>query len=259
MSGSRGGFVAAVALTGTLLGACATAPGPVDGQSRATIEMAPPRPRTVYEEIARVREIARRIVIDGEPEDWVGIHSIEDPGEEDIADGAVDIVSLAIAPREEDILVMCRLRDPPYREGARYSVTLDILGDTDPECDVMLLPGGAHAVYLYDEEGTHKAVIETRDVEVAVGSVLEVRIPHGTIGSLLATGGRPAELPLRPWIRARAYSWRGPGTDLGIVDNGPRVASYRLLDHRFELDSPVAVCRWGQRAIDCPVRGLQTS
>jgi hypothetical protein len=228
-----------------LLGVCAIA---LAGEDEA-----PTDPEAaVRARIAEFRNASRSLVTDGRGDDWKKLHSISDP-RGDAKPSDLDIVTVAVAPRAADIVVLVGTATKPETVNGSFLLEVDFLGLSAWDLRVTpLVAGGCIVEFLVDGVARSRESVAT--VESAFGAALEVRIPIPVIATrypesmarALVTGVR------RPWVRVRATSLNAMGA---VVDRGPAVASYLLVDVPGPLDAAAPLPEAHARPVPLPVEG----
>ncbi|HWE35609.1 MAG TPA: M23 family metallopeptidase [Isosphaeraceae bacterium] len=237
-----------------LRAACAMILLAVGGPGRA--EEPGKEDRAIFETIGRVKKVAGKVKIDGKRADWEGIPAFNDPKGDAGGDASRDIVKVAVAPREDDWLVMIATAGTPTRDNGAFYVEVDYFGHEPWDVQVGLLRGGACFLNVYDESNLTWTMGKlVPGVAFAIGNVVEVRIPHRALAEALpkpmaeALSGPGA----RSWVRVRGLTLgRQPGQ---IVDQGAAAASFRLIETPYPLDPPLPRDRKASKAIAMPVEG----
>lgn len=184
-----------------------------------------------------LRPIAAQVQINGSQADWNGIPILTDPNGDAGADSSRDIVGAAIAPREDDLLVLIVTAANPAQEDFAFSLDIDFMSRWRPDVRIDLSRQASHRLTVFPE-GQSETIGTLTGLEVAFGSVVEIRIPYAELARRL-----PSEMvaaltgkAIRSFIRVRPHS-RNSGGD--VVDYGPEVASYRLIQTPYALDPPL--------------------
>lgn len=192
--------------------------------------------------LARVKQAADRIVIDGNGADWAGIPAFR--GSSGRADDASrHIVSVAMAPRAEDLLVLIRTAARPSREDRAFWIDIDLAGASTADFQVGLRSHEPHVLWTFPEgKPAHAGTIA--GLEVAIGEVVEVRIPYRALG---------IAPPARSWVRVAPFTW--DWRTRAFVAWGAAVASFRLSLGDEPLDPPLPRAANGARALPLPLKG----
>jgi hypothetical protein len=238
------------------LGACALF-GLLDraeGQPRREAFTPRPADAPLYRRIAQVRKVAEAVKIDGQEGDWEGIPEFGDPPNDSLGEAARDIVRAAIAPREEELLVLIETAQRPTTEDQAYWLNIDLMGFQADDLQIGLAANGEHTLWIL-EEGQPNVQKTIRGIDVAIRDVVEVRIPYKVLAAALPpamavqlTGERA-----RPAVRVTPFTW--DKRTKRFTDYGPAVACFRLLPTPFPLDPPPPQGIKAVRAIDLPVAG----
>lgn len=203
--------------------------------------------------LATVRVRADAIRIDGKADDWVGIPAFDDP----VGDGgkkpALDATRTAIAPRQDDLLIVLHTAGRPLTLASTYAFDIDLAGSPDAELQVALgKPGAATAlVYAGQPEPQQKPIA---NVQAAVAQVVEVRIPWASMLDLLppALAEEIRQRP-RPWVRVMPLTVDAFARH--FADFGASAASYRLTKTPYDLDPPLPATDEKSLAMPLPVAG----
>jgi len=207
----------------------------------------------VHARIAAVKSIAERIVIDGKGADWQGIPvfggssgAIDDPSRH--------ITAVAIAPREEDLLVMLRTAGRPSLEDLAFWLNVDYMGGQAEDFQLGIAQREPHVLWVYPPgqpatSGTLSAI------QYAIDEVVEIRIPYAVLARALpgpmadALRGAAA----RSWMRVSPFTWNY--RTRAFVAWGAAVASYRLLPGLAPLDPPLPAPGDAARTLPLPLSG----
>jgi hypothetical protein len=212
--------------------------------------------KAIFDRIEQIRKLADKAKVDGKRADWNGIPAFEDPKGDAGGDATRDIVKVAVAPREDDWLILIATAGRPTRDPGAFYVEVDYYGHEPWDVQVGLLPGGQCFLNVYDESNLSWTMGKlVPGVEFVIGNVVEVRIPHRALAAALpkpmaeAFSGPQA----RSWVRVRGLTLgRQPGQ---IVDQGAAAASFRLIETPYPLDPPSPRDRKAAKAIAMPVEG----
>jgi murein DD-endopeptidase MepM/ murein hydrolase activator NlpD len=203
--------------------------------------------------IARVKAIAERIVIDGSDADWAGIPRFTgSSGRTD--DPSRHIVTVAIAPRRDDLLVMLRTAGRPSREDRVFWLDVDFMGASANDFQVGIRSREPHVLWVF-EEGRPVRATSIAGIEVAIGEVVEVRIPQAALAKALPAAMAEAlrGSSARSWVRVSPFTW-DPQTREQVAF-GAAVASFRLSLGDEPLDPPLPRAMSAARALPLPLRG----
>jgi murein DD-endopeptidase MepM/ murein hydrolase activator NlpD len=228
----------------------------VAGGPGARREPFTPRPTdaALYKRIDKARLAAEKIKIDGKGDDWLGIPEFSDPPNDVQSDAGRDIVSAAIAPRADELLIMVRTAQLPSQESHAFWFNIDFMGLQGEDVQIGLSKDGMHTLWIF-EEGKPQSQSQFRGLEVMIHDVVEVRISYKTLAEALPAKMRPfltGELA-RPVVRVTPFSYDARTKQ--FIDYGPAVASFRLLPTPFPLDPPPPKNLKAVKSIELPVNG----
>ena len=193
----------------------------------------------IYAAIDAFRPIAENLVIDGAPGDWIGLpaqpDALELPG-----DPARDIVSVAIAPLEQELALIAELAGTPLSAAGTYGLFIDFARGPRQEVVITLDAGtGVHGLVVFDDLGNVVSSTTLTGLLVALGAAhVEVSVPYAAIAPSLPPTLAAALDPAnhRSWVRASLVSFTAPTVQ---ADLGAPLASYRLLSTPYPLDPPL--------------------
>ena len=199
----------------------------------------------VYAKIEALRPVAAALAIDGDGADWGAIPSLPDPNGDAGGDGSRDITGLAIAPLVDSLAVRITTAAPPSTYDLSFWLYIDYMGREQVDLsEIGLYPGFDDIVWIYPEGGT-PSFHNFHDAALAIGNVVEARIPYATLAAAFndanepyryaALGGPNARSYVRVTVFTRDYSQPG----VPVVDWGPAVASFRLVPTPYTLDPPL--------------------
>ena len=210
----------------------------------------------IYKLIDNLREQSSQIKIDGSSADWKGIPAFKASRETFVDDGSRDIVKVAIAPREDDLLIMIKTRERPSQDPFTFYIRIDFIGQHESDCQIGFGQDGMHRFKVYDEKKNSQIILETsiEGPEIVIGNVVEIRIPFQSLKELLPEKmAKKLDGPrARPWIRVYTFTW-DPKTQK-IADYGPAVASFRLIQTPYPLDPPAPRKIRPEFGIDVPFK-----
>jgi len=226
-------FVSAFAIAASLplIGNAQRSPEQVLASPSASAE-------AIYKKVAQVRRATRDIQIDGRGEDWKQIPSFTLPNTAPGPDPSRKIIRLAIAPLPDALLIMAETAGRPSLEDQAFWFTIDFASPQGRDYQLGLSANGQHSLWIYDQQGAPRSAHLT-GIEWAIGDVVEVRIPYDALAQVLPTGlaSQLTGTKARPWVRVLSHTWDFHTRQ--DVAMGPAAASFRLLDGRFPLDTPV--------------------
>jgi hypothetical protein len=207
----------------------------------------------IYKRIEELRKRSALIKVDGKDADWEGIPYSVSPRGSAQEDLSRKIIKVAIAPRDDDLLVLIVTAGKPSRDDSAFCLSIDFTGDPGEDIILYLSPRGRHVLWI--PVGGTKVGTEWDGAEVAIDDVVEVRIPYDRLARAL-----PPQLAesLRgskrcPWIRVVPYTLKSQKD--GISDYGPAVASYLLIPTPYALDPILPRSGKSLRAVELPVIG----
>ncbi len=224
--------------------------GVADGPGRAYADEA------IYRRIDQLRQAASRILVDGLDRDWVAIPQMTDPRDDAMDDGSRDIVAVAIAPTKKDLCIMVRTAQRPSTERWAFYLDLDLWGGVGDDVRIETDPSRRGTlVRFYGARQELTDPVSLRGMTLIVRRAIEIRINYRDL--LAARPPEIAKLPgsgqMGPWVRMRTLSWNAQ--ERRIVDIGPAVASFRLLETPYPLDPPLPKRPRSPLPIGLPVRG----
>jgi len=228
------------------------AAGPVSPAAAEDPE--PSADRVLWNRIDSLGLLATGLRVDGSAEDWAGFPFFPDEDHAPPAEPALDILRMAVAPRESDLLVVLETAGRPSKEPFVFGLSIDFLGLGAEDAKVLFGAPGAGPFRLMPEDG--KDILDTfRTVEVAVGEVVEIRVPLLLLASRFPGKTGPDFLAgrRRPFVRVRAWSGR-PGAP-AVTDEGPSVGSFLLARTPFPLDPPGPRPGTSARSVGFPLEG----
>jgi hypothetical protein len=215
----------------------------------------------VFAKIEALRPVAAAIAIDGNGSDWGAIPSLSDANEAGL-DAGLDITAVAIAPQADSLVVRIATKGAPSTFDLAFWLYVDYLGQERVDLEIGLYPGFPDIVWTYPEGGTAEFHNFT-DSELAIGSVVEARVPYAQLVATTPPTFPPAMAAAltgpgaRPWLRVTAFTrdYRLPGAP--VIDTGPAVASFRLVPTPYSLDSaPPAAAADPALPMPPPLAGL---
>lgn len=186
----------------------------------------------IYTLIDATRPIAEAVVIDGQGADWAGIPTFSGPTGDAGGDDSRDITGVSIAPLEDALLVRIETAGSPASLGVDFWIHVDFLGQQWLDLEIGLYPGWPDILWIY-EEGQAATFQYWDDSVLAIGDVVEARIPYALLDPLLPPSmqGKLGGSSARSWVRVLPYT-----VDGSVVDWGAAAASYRLAAAPYPLD-----------------------
>lgn len=231
-------------------------PGIADSQGPGRKEPFTPRPvdAGIYKRIEQIRKVAAKIKIDGRADDWEGVPGFGDPPGDSTGDVSRDLVRVAIAPREDDLLILMETAQRPSQEDLAYWFNVDVLGKQPEDFQIGLSQTGVHTFWVF-EEGKPAVQGQIRGIEAAINDVIEIRVPYKVLAAALPAS-MAAELTgekARPVVRVMPFTWTSRTKQ--FTDYGPVVGCFRLSATPFPLDPPPVRNAKAVKAIDLPMTG----
>src|SRR5262249_32247494 len=153
----------------------------------------------VFAKIEALRPVAAALTIDGDGADWGAIPSLPDPAGDAGGDGSRDITGLAIAPLADSLAVRITTAAPPSTYPPSFWLYVDDVAAERVDLEIGLYPGFDDIVWTYPEGGT-PTFHNFHDSELAIGNVVEARIPYAALQAAF-----PAGMPLLTDPNARSY------------------------------------------------------
>lgn len=204
--------------------------------------------------IERVRQIASKIKIDGKADDWEGIPTFSDPEGDAGGDPSRDIVKTAIAPLENELLVLIATAGKPSKSNFAFGILWDFVGSPAPDAQIAIIDATAPAFLMF--QGRSGLMVRAQNgTEIAINEVVEMRIPYDWAFRLLEppNGALLRTENGRSWMRVTPFTYNlstGRHVDLGAA-----AASFRLVRNLAVLDPPHP--RVGQSAapVEFPASG----
>jgi hypothetical protein len=186
----------------------------------------------IQKRIDEVRKVALNVKIDGKAADWAGIPAFSDP-KGDVNDPSRDIVSAAIAPLEDALLVMVATAGKPSKDPGAFWFNIDFRGPRNHDVQIGIQGRGTSTLWVYDDPLKEGKQSELKGLEVALGDVVEVRIPYRALAAALPKTLATAltDEKARSWLRV--WPFTGDPKTKKPLDHGPAVASYRLLPRPY--------------------------
>jgi peptidase M23-like protein len=192
----------------------------------------------VFTRIEALRPVAQALVIDGNGADWGAIPSFADPTGDAAGDPSRDITSVAIAPLADSLAVRITTAGPPSTYDLSFWLDIDFMGQAPLDVEIGLYNGFDDILWIYPETGS-PTFQYWHDSELAIGNVVEARIPYAALAAALPadmaaalTGPNP-----RPWLRVTAFTVDYSQASVPRIDTGPAVSSYRLVPTPYNLDA----------------------
>jgi hypothetical protein len=194
----------------------------------------------IYVLIETLRQRAAQIQIDGKGEDWEGIPTFTDPVDDAQGDASRDIVKVAIAPRENDLLVLITTASKPSPEHLAFWFDADLLRYNVPDIQIGIARRGQHVLLIFQEDRWQWVRGSISGLQVAIDEVVEVGIPYAALARALPTD-MARLLTARSWMRVSPFTKPADQSSRDIIDFGAAVASYRLIPTPYPLDPPFPV------------------
>ncbi|MCS5638641.1 MAG: M23 family metallopeptidase [Myxococcota bacterium] len=189
--------------------------------------------------IDTLRPTAEAISVDGDLSDWGTIPFFSDPTGDAGGNPALDISSVAVAPLLDGLLFGVETVGALPALGS-FVVEADFADGPRLDFRIELDPvSGIHAFTSYDAFGQPQSSTTITGLNLAVGAqAIEIEIPYSALGAVLPSSLAAALNPAvhRSWVRVQVSNENVPGIPL---DKSPSIASYRLLETPYPLDSPL--------------------
>lgn len=209
----------------------------------------------VFARIESLIPVAAAISIDGDGSDWGAIPSFPDPVGDATAGPETDITSVAIAPLDDALLLRIETAAAPPSAFLRFWVEIDFRSEQFRDVQVGLDATFDDLLWIYPEDAGAIFVSPWEHATLAIGNVLEARIPYAALEAELPASmqGQLSGAGARSWVRVRPYSV-GPG---GLEDWGAAVASFRLVPTPYPLDPTLPAGSEDPVETPIPLEGLQ--
>jgi len=198
---------------------------------------APAPDANVYGLIDALRPAAQALSVDGDPADWNAFPSLSDAPDDVPSDPGREVLSSAVAPLDQELLVLIELAGSP--SGDSYELEWDFR--KGPLADVRIsfdTNTGDQTVEGFDDLGSPVSSASGSFIDVALGANhLEISVPYSSIVGVLPTelSDALASANHRSWVRVRVNTIFAP---THVADFGPFVGSYRLIPTPYSLDPP---------------------
>jgi hypothetical protein len=208
----------------------------------------------VFKKIESLRARAAKIKVDGRGGDWEGFPFFGDRDLPGFTDPSLNIRRVAIAPLEDDLLVLLETVGTPSRSSLAFGLDIDFLGRSGRDVRIQFGANEEVEGTVYPEGGLTQGGFP-RGIDISFGAVVEVRIPLGALaariggeeGKAWAAGKRRSFVRVQTWSALKGLE--------GPVDTGPAAASFRLSAGPFALDPPLRDDGEPRRAVRLPVKG----
>lgn len=211
------------------------------------------RHETVRAKAIEQAGVAKKIRINGGNRDWRTIPVFHDCIENDCTDRSRDLVSTAIAPLNDRILVLLNTRGAPTKDANTFWIDFDLTGTRAADFQIGFSSAEENTFWIY-EEGKPAKQTTIKGVNYKIKSHLTAEIPIAAVKRAYASVGVefPADAMSRGWVRIIPHSSKNNLT----TDLGPSAAS-PVLDRTEFFDDPISAARdktkWG-RSIPMPLR-----
>src|SRR5688572_23108253 len=103
----------------------------------------------VLRRIENLRARAAKLKVDGKGRDWEGFPSFEDRDARPCPNASLDIRRIAVAPREEDLLVLVETAGPPSRAFLPFGLDIDFTGRSGRDARVQFGANGVVVANAY--------------------------------------------------------------------------------------------------------------
>lgn len=200
--------------------------------------------------IQDVRAKALNIKIDGNADDWEGIPIFSYDNKE-VADAALDITAVSIAPLEDRLLILLKTKAMPKKTGKHYWLDIDLLGAQPKDIQLGLQAGASNTLWVY-EKGKKLFKEKLAPMPIAIDEVVEIEIPYRALQSKLPASmrNRLNGYNGRPWVRVIPFTYNAK-----YIDRGPAVASYKLLPEQYPLDDQLPSSEYDPQLMHMPLEG----
>ncbi len=190
----------------------------------------------VYAQIDALAAVAAAISIDGNGADWGAIPTFADPVGDAGANPGEDITGLAIAPRGDALLLRIDTAGPPPATGRVFWVVFDFAGQQHLDVKISFNLDYTDDLDVFPEGVAAPPRVGWEGATVAVGAVLEARIPYAALDAQLPASmqGKLSGAGARPFVRVKVTSGE---PFFGEIDHGPAAGSYRLVATPYPLDT----------------------
>ena len=204
------------------------------------------------QKIDRIRGIADRIQIDGNSSDWIGIPTFPDTIGDAQGDVSRDLIEVAIAPRDDALLVLLRTSGVPAAADWAFLLDVDMWGDEQADFKMGFTRSGDMA-FLPIPHGDNENPILISGLDLAVEEAIEIALPYSILAKAFRTKKAPAPSDGKPhsWVRVLTSSYNHHTKR--IVDYGAAVASFHLVPASKRISSRFARSERPVGVIEFPV------
>jgi len=207
----------------------------------------------IEDRLAAVRDRAAKVRIDGKPLDWAGIPALVDDANDAGLDRSRDILRCAIAPTQDDLLVVLVTAAKPSLDAFTYTFDLDLYGDDKSEVQIAIGQRGEGTLWTF-EPGKEPTPQHLTNLEVALIDVVELRLPwKRLIAQLPPAMAKQFADSKRPWVRVLPRTFNADRQT--IADVGPCVGCFKLLKTPADVDPPLPEKTAKPVPLDLPLRG----
>jgi hypothetical protein len=219
----------------------------------------------IYALIDTLRPTAEAITVDGNPADWGAIPAFADPSGDAGGDPLRDITRVRIAPTANALYVLIQTAGAPSTDDWAFWIRIDFTGEQFYDVELAINDSGNDGLSYMPEDGCTAPApdycsMSWEHATVAIGSVVEVRIPYAELDAVLppAMQGKLSGSGARPFLRVQPHTvaYPPPRYFYAEIDDGSAVGSYRLVTTPYSLDSALPAGGSPFTAVPDPMPGL---
>lgn len=226
-------------LAGLLVSVC-------PARAAEVLNTTPGSDQEIYHRIDVLRARAAPIRLDGKADDWQGIPSFNDSQNDAGGDASRDIVSVSLAPRDTDLLVMIQTKSKPSQDVRAFGLFLGWTGQRLIDAEIDLDQTPSKRVWAFGSPSADKSAANTSQatfegVRLVIDEVVEVSIPYDTLARVLPVSLKRSLIDFNnnPWLRVMPFTHKLETSAAEKVDLGASAASYRLIATPYPLDPPL--------------------
>ncbi|MCE9556035.1 MAG: M23 family metallopeptidase [Planctomycetes bacterium] len=185
-------------------------------------------------QIEQFEKIANQIVLDGKGDDWQGIPAIADIKGDAGGKPTRDILSVRVAPREDDLLLLIATATAKGDVARRFRIRVDAWLDRTDDFAIDLGEDESAWLSAPGPDGVWKSTT-IQGIERKTDQVTEVRIPLKVLEAGLKQLGSAYRRFDRAWVRANVSTldWRN---NTRLMDEAPSCASFWLLSQMLHTE-----------------------